>query len=145
LAIPERAAANVRVGQVVRVTVEGDAEAYRGRVARLSPAITEGNRTLAMEAEVPNEAGRLRPGMFARGEIVTDEALSIVVPQSALVVFAGVEKLLVVKDGKVHEQRVRSGRRVDERVEILEGVSTGDLVITTPGGLAQGAAVRVTE
>ena len=145
LAIPERAAANVRVGQVVRVTVEGDAEAYRGRVARLSPAITEGNRTLAMEAEVPNEAGRLRPGMFARGEIVTDEALSIVVPQSALVVFAGVEKLLVVKDGKVHEQRVRSGRRVDERVEILEGISTGDLVITTPGGLAQGAAVRVTE
>jgi RND family efflux transporter MFP subunit len=145
LAIPERASANVRVGQQVRVTVEGDAEAYRGHVARLSPAITEGNRTLAMEAEVPNEAGRLRPGMFARAEIVTDEALSIVVPHSALVVFAGVEKLLVVKEGKVHEQRVRSGRRLDERVEILEGVATGDLVITTPGGLAQGAVVRITE
>jgi RND family efflux transporter MFP subunit len=145
LAVPERSAANVRVGQDVRVTVEGDAEAYRGRVARLSPAITEGNRTLAIEAEVPNEAGRLRPGMFARAEIVTDEALSIVVPQTALVVFAGVEKLLVVKDGKVHEQRVRSGRRIGDRVEILEGVSTGDMVITAPGGLAGGAVVRVTE
>jgi RND family efflux transporter MFP subunit len=145
LAVPERAAGNVRVGQVVRVTVEGDAEAYRGRVARLSPAITEGNRTLAIEAEVPNEAGRLRPGMFARAEIVTDEAPGIVVPHSALVVFAGVEKLLLVKDGKVHEQRVRSGRRLDDRVEILEGVAPGDIVITSPGGLGEGAAVRVSE
>jgi RND family efflux transporter MFP subunit len=145
LAVPERAAANVRAGQAVRVTVEGDAEAYRGRVARLSPAITEGTRTLAIEAEVPNEAGHLRPGMFARAEIVTDEALSIVVPHSALVVFAGVEKLLLVKDGKVHEQRVRSGRRVGDRVEILEGVAIGDMVITTPGGLADGASVRVAE
>ena len=145
LAVPERASADVRVGQVVRVIVEGDAEAYRGRVARLSPAITEGNRTLAIEAEVPNEAGRLRPGMFARAEIVTDEALGIVVPQSALVVFAGVEKLLVVKEGKVHEQRVRSGRRIGDRIEILEGVTTGDVVITAPGGLADGATVRIAE
>jgi RND family efflux transporter MFP subunit len=145
LAVPERAAASVRVGQVVRVTVEGDAEAYRGRVARLSPAITEGNRTLAIEAEVPNEAGRLRPGMFARADIVTDEALGIVVPQAALVVFAGVEKLLVLKDNKVVEQRVRSGRRVGDKVEILEGVSPGDVIITTPGGLAEGAVVRVAE
>ena len=66
-------------------------------------------------------------------------------PQSALVVFAGVEKLLVVRDGKAHEQRVRTGRRVGDRVEILEGVASGDLVITPPGGLADGAAVRVTE
>jgi RND family efflux transporter MFP subunit len=146
LAVPERAAGNIRVGQTVRVTVEGDADTYQGRVARLSPAITEGNRTLALEAAVPNESGRLRPGTFAKAEIVTDEALGLVVPQSALVVFAGVEKLLVVTDGKVKEQRVRSGRRLSgDRVEILEGVATGDLVITTPGGLADGAAVRVAE
>ena len=145
LAIPERAATNVRVGRVVHVTVEGDSTVYEGRVARLSPAITEGNRTLPIEAEVPNESGRLRPGMFARADIVTDEVLGIVVPHSSLVVFAGVEKLLVVKDGKVHEQRVRSGRRFGDRVEIVEGVTTGDLVITSPGGLADGVAVRVSQ
>ena len=145
LAVPERSSANLRVGQVVRVTVEGDTQAYEGRVARLSPAITEGNRTLAIEAEVPNEAARLRPGMFARAEIVTDETLALVVPQSALVVFAGVEKLLVVRDGKVAEQRVRTGRRVGDRVEVLEGAASGDMVITSPGGLADGVAVRVSE
>jgi RND family efflux transporter MFP subunit len=145
LSVPERAAANLRLGQQVHVTVEGNTTVYEGRVARLSPAITEGNRTLPIEAEVPNEAGQLRPGMFARAEIMTDETMTIVVPHSALVVFAGVEKLLLAKDGKVHEQRVRTGRRVGERVEILEGVSPGELVITAPGGLAEGAAVRVTQ
>jgi multidrug efflux pump subunit AcrA (membrane-fusion protein) len=143
LSVPERTSSNLRLGQLVRVTVEGDPTVYEGRVARLSPAITEGNRTLPIEAEIPNQAGRLRPGMFARAEIVTEEALTIIVPHSALVVFAGVEKLLVVKEGKVHEQRVRSGRRVGDSVEILDGVAPGDVVITSPGGLADGAVVRV--
>lgn len=141
LAVPERASANLRVGQVVQVTVEGDPHVYQGRVARLSPSITEGNRTLPIEAEIPNPAGRLRPGTFAKAEIVIDEAPGLVVPQSALVVFAGVEKVLTVKDGKAHEQRVKTGRRVGDNVEIIDGVATGDVVIATPGGLADGAAV----
>jgi RND family efflux transporter MFP subunit len=146
LAVPERASADVRVGQVVRVSVEGDADVHLGKVARLSPSITEGNRTLPLEAEIPNAHGRLRPGTFARAEIVTSETLGFVVPPSALVIFAGVEKLLLVRDGRVHEQRVRTGRRIDgNRVEIVEGLSAGELVVTEPGGLAQGAAVRVSE
>ena len=145
LAVPERASTEVRLGQVVRVTVEGDPNIYEGRVARLSPAISEGNRTLAIEAEVPNQEGHLRPGTFARAEIVTAQAMSLMVPHSALVVFAGVEKLLLVQDGKVIEQRVRTGRRIADRIEIVDGIAAGAVVITEPGGLSHGAAVRVTE
>jgi RND family efflux transporter MFP subunit len=144
LAVPERAAADVRLGQVVKVTIEGDPDVYDGRIVRLSPAITEGNRTLPLEAEVPNPAGKLRPGTYARGEIVTAESTGLVVPQSALVVFAGVEKVLLVNDGKVKEQRVRTGRRYGDRVEIIEGITPGALVITEPRGLVDGTAVRVT-
>jgi len=145
LAVPERASSAVRIGQTVKVSIEGDPDVHPGRIARLSPAITEGTRTLPIEAEVPNEAGKLRPGTFAKAEIVIDEESGLVVPQSALVVFAGVEKLLVVRDGTAREQRVRAGRRIGDRVEILEGVASGDLVITSPNGLADGAAVRVSE
>ena len=53
LAVPERASTEVRLGQVVRVTVEGDPKVYEGRVARLSPAITEGNRTLPSKPKCP--------------------------------------------------------------------------------------------
>jgi RND family efflux transporter MFP subunit len=144
LAVPERAAAEVRLGQVVRVSVEGDPDAYDGRIVRLSPAITEGNRTLPLEAAVPNPAGKLRPGTFARAEIITSEAPGLVVPTSALVVFAGVEKVLLAADGKVKERRVRTGRRYGELVEIVEGLEEGALVITEPRGLTDGAAVRIT-
>jgi RND family efflux transporter MFP subunit len=142
LAVPERAAAHVRLGQAVLVSVEGDSQSYEGKVARLSPAIVEGTRTLPIEAEVPNGRGRLRPGSFARAEIVTEQSTGLVVPESALVVFAGVEKLLLVQDGKVHERKVRSGRRLDARVEIVDGLTQGEVVIIEPGGLADGATVR---
>jgi RND family efflux transporter MFP subunit len=144
LAVPERAAAEVRVGQTVRVMVEGDSGVYDGRIVRLSPAITEGNRTLPLEAEVPNAAGRLRPGTFAKAEIITASSSGLVVPTSSLVVFAGVEKLLIVKDGTLHERRVRTGQRYGDNVEIIEGLTAGEVVVSEPAGLGDGAAVRVT-
>jgi membrane fusion protein, multidrug efflux system len=67
----------------------------------------------------------------------------LLIPQDALVVFAGVEKVLLVKEGKAREQRVKTGLRLGNRVELLEGVAAGDIVITTPGGLADGSLVSV--
>jgi RND family efflux transporter MFP subunit len=145
LAVPERASTMLRVGQSVRVTVEGDATIHEGRVSRISPSIEEGTRTLPIEAEIPNLTGKLRPGTFAKADIVTADDPALVVPLSALVVFAGVEKVLVVKDGKVHEQRVRTGLRLGDRVELLDGVAPGDAIILTPGGLADGSPVTITQ
>jgi RND family efflux transporter MFP subunit len=144
LAVPERASTVLRAGQRVRVSVEGDPTTYEGRVTRVSPAIAEGTRTLPIEAEIPNLEGKLRPGTFAKAEIVTSEDAALMVPQSALVVFAGVEKILVVKDGKVREQRVRTGVRSGDRVELIDGVAAGDMVIIEPGGLADGSLVTIT-
>ena len=52
--VPEREVPNIRVGQTVRVTTEGDANVYTGHIARLSPTITPQNRMLMIEAEVKN-------------------------------------------------------------------------------------------
>lgn len=142
LSVPERTASEIKVGQKVLVSVEGDPEVHEGRVVRLSPAITEGNRTLPLEAEVPNPQDRLRPGTFARAEIVTSERPGIVIPQTALVVFAGVEKVMTVADGKAVEKQVRSGRRFESTIEILEGLAPGDMVIVEPGTLSSGTAVN---
>lgn len=144
LAVPERSAAGVRVGQPVRVTIEGDPALYTGRVTRLSPAIQEQSRTLTVEAEVPNERGTLRPGAFARAEIVTStDQPALFVPASAIVVFAGIEKVITVKDGKAVERRVQTGRRDGDRVEIVEGLRAGEPVIVEPGNLAGGQPVTV--
>lgn len=145
LAVPERSSAALRVGQPVRVTIEGDPGVHEGRVTRVSPAIAEGTRTLPIEAQIPNPDGRLRPGTFAKADIVTAENPALMVPQSSLVVFAGVEKVLVVREGKAREQRVRTGVRIGDRIEILEGLSAGEQVIVSPGGLADGSPVAVAE
>jgi multidrug efflux pump subunit AcrA (membrane-fusion protein) len=97
-----------------------------------------------VEAEVPNRDGVLRPGSFANASIVsaqTDRA--VIVPTAALVTFAGVDKVLSVKDGKVIEKRVTVGRRDAERIEIIAGLAAGDPVIARPGNLVEGTPVRV--
>jgi multidrug efflux pump subunit AcrA (membrane-fusion protein) len=144
VSVPEREAAAVRAGQVVRLTIDGDPTVYSGRVVRLAPIVQELNRTLAVEAEIPNERGALRAGAFARAEIVTDAAQPIVtVPASSLVVFAGVEKVLVVRGGKTAEVRVQTGRRLGENIEILDGLKRGEQVVNNPGNLTGGQAVSV--
>jgi RND family efflux transporter MFP subunit len=144
LAIPERAAADVRVGQEVRVSVDGDPGVYTGRVVRLSPSIQEQNRTLSVEAEVPNTAGALRPGAFGRAEVViAADQPTVFVPASAIVVFAGIEKVLTVREGKAEERRVVTGRRERDRVEIVEGLRAGEAVVAEPGNLVGGQAVTV--
>jgi RND family efflux transporter MFP subunit len=142
LAVPEREASSLKVGQAVKVEVEGDAAATEGRLARLSPAVDESTRTLLAEAEIANGDGRLRPGAFARAEIVIDPAEPVVlVPAAAVVTFAGVTKVMTVADGKVVERRIRTGRRADAQVEVLDGLAGGDAVIVDPGTLTGGQAV----
>jgi RND family efflux transporter MFP subunit len=143
VAVPERAATALRAGQTVRVHIEGDAATYEGKLVRLGAAIDETNRTLPVEAAVANPNGALRPGMFASAEIIVDRSdRAVVVPADAIVTFAGVQKVLAVKDGRAVEQRVRTGRRNSGRVEILEGVQAGDVVIVKPGDVVDGVAVR---
>ena len=142
--VPEREGASIRIGHAVALTVEGDTTIYRGRVVRLAPIVQEQNRTLLVEAEVPNERGFLRPGSFARVDIATELSQPVVtVPATAIIVFAGVEKVLVVRQGKTAEVRVTTGRRLGEDVAIVDGLKRGESVVSRPGNLTGGQAVKV--
>ncbi|HEY0512230.1 MAG TPA: efflux RND transporter periplasmic adaptor subunit [Thermoanaerobaculia bacterium] len=144
LAVPEREAAGIRIGQPVDLTVEGEPGKHAGRVARISPSISEDNRTLMVEAEVPNADGGLRPGAFARAAIVVQAGdAAVLVPASSIVTFAGIEKVIGVRDGKAVERKVRTGRHAGDRVEIVDGVKAGESVVVQPGNLVTGEPVRV--
>ncbi|HEV7744758.1 MAG TPA: efflux RND transporter periplasmic adaptor subunit [Pyrinomonadaceae bacterium] len=143
--VPERDASTVRFGQNVRVSVEGDAKVYLGQIKRLSPVITQQNRMLMVEADVQND-GNLRPGSFAKAEIVTNDAkMAVTVPNNAIVTFAGIEKVIVIQNGKALEKPITTGRRSSEWTEILSGVSVGDQVIVDPGNLQSGMNVEVVQ
>jgi len=142
LDVPERSAALIRLGQTVHLRVEGDTNDYAGSIARISPALVERTRTLLVEADIPAQ-GNLRPGLFARAGIVFDpSAETLTVPDSAVIVFAGLEKVFTAKDGRAVERAVITGRRDAANIEILRGLEAGESVILTPAGLQTGQPVQ---
>ena len=143
--IPERESHTVRTGQDVRVTVDGDESVYVGKIMRLSPVIAEQSRMLVVEADVRNN-GKLRPGSFAHAEIVTNDAkMAVTVPNNAIVTFAGIEKVIVIQNGKALEKPITTGRRSPEFTEIVAGVNVGEKVIVNPGNLQSGQPVEVVD
>lgn len=144
LDVPERQALAVRAGQKVRVSAEGDTNIYTGTIARVSPAIREADRMFQVEADVPNN-GNLRVGLFARAQIVVNESEEgVSVPVNALSTFAGLEKVVVIQDGKAAEKTVVTGRRGADWVEIVNGLNAGEEVVLDPAGIRTGQALIVT-
>jgi RND family efflux transporter MFP subunit len=143
LEVPERESVTVRPGQAVRLTVDGDTNTYPGRLVRIAPALRETDRTLLVEADVPNQGG-LRAGLFARAQIIvnsSEPALSI--PPNALIAFAGLEKVVVIQAGKAAEKTVTTGRRGAGWIEILSGVSEGETVVLEPAGIRTGQPLNI--
>ncbi len=143
LQVPERECLLVRTGQVVQLLVEADTNVYRGQIARLTPALDETSRMLLVEADVPAR-GPLRAGLFARAHIVVNESEEgLSVPASALMTFAGIEKVVLVEAGKALEKVVVTGRRGPGWTEIVSGLQAGERVVLDPAGLRTGAPVTL--
>ena len=145
--VPERFADEIADGQAVQIKVDAyPDEVFDGTLVRISPAANAENRSITVEAEVPNPDRRLKAGFFVSANIVTrSDAEALVVPETAVVTFAGVTKLFVVRDDIAYERQVRVGTRDDMGlVEVLEGLHPDELVATS--GLAKlenGRAVTI--
>lgn len=144
--VPERLSPRVAIGQPVKVRVEAYRDrTFAGKISRLSPAVETESRSLMVEALVPNPRADLKPGFFARGDILTGtDRDTAFVPEAAIYTFVGINKAFVVKDGMVEERPVKLGVRQDGAVEVQEGVRPGETVATS--GLARlstGLKVRV--
>lgn len=144
--VPESKAATVRPGQKVLIRVSSDSPPEEALISRVSPMVSQSSRALWIEADVHNPEMRWQAGVFARAEIVVDPAATtLVAPEAAITEFAGIQKIWTVRDGEAVEQAVRTGRREDGRVEILEGLATGDLIVSDYQHGHAGSVVAVRE
>ena len=152
--LPESTLSRLRVGQTVDVALDGmPGRSFTGRIEAIDAQLDASGRSLLVRARLPNADGSLRAGMFARARIVfavRDKAL--LVPEEALVPQGGKQYLVRVLDGaggKVTQRlEARLGLRVPGKVEILEGLSAGDVVVTAGHARlmrADGLPVRVVD
>ena len=121
----------VKRGQEVKVSVTAFPESsFSGRVILVSSVVDPETRSVKVRTEVPNPDGRLKPDMFANVQIVTDlHRASISIPQSAVLNDGG-KTVVFVADGNTYKKRaVITGIQSSDRIEIRDGLNTGDKVV----------------
>lgn len=144
--VPERHAGEVKLGQAVELFIDAyPKEVFKATVSRISPTVDPESRTFAIEAIVANAEHRLKHGAFAKAAIITRaDAEAVTVPLEAIVSFAGVTKVFVVKDGKAEGVPVEIGLQGQGWVEVLGDVPPGGTVVTTgQSQLANGTPVTL--
>ncbi len=144
--VPEGYLSMLRVGQVLTVRVDAFPEqAFAGQVAAIDPRVAAEDRSIAIRGEIPNADVRLRPGLFARVNLVLatrENALTL--PEQAVVPQGDAHFVYRVVEGKAARTPVTLGLRQDGRAEILSGLDAGDVVVTAGHlKLADGKPVSV--
>lgn len=143
--IPQKAVAQVRLGQTVEITLDTyPGERFRGEIYAINPRLDEAGRSQAIRAHIANDDRRLRPGQFVRVSVILDvRPDALVIPEEA--VMPQGDKLLVnlLVDDKVERREVTLGKRFDGLVEVREGLQ-GDETIISAGWqrVREGLAVR---
>jgi RND family efflux transporter MFP subunit len=148
LNVPEATPVPVRVGDPVRLFVEGLADPVEASIERVSSRVDPGTRTYEVRGSVSDPGGVLKAGSYVRAELSTTRSEPRpVVHRSALLTRDGRSFVLRVEDGVVRFAPVRVGVIDAERAEVLSGVAAGDLVVRGEAvtRLAEGARVEVPE
>jgi membrane fusion protein, multidrug efflux system len=130
--VPEKFLPAIKVGQSIRIVVDAfPGDTFDGKVYAIDPRIDVAGRSLLVRAKVPNQDQRLRPGLFARVTVLLklkEDALTV--PEQAIVPQGDSQYVFKIDDGKVQMTKVTVGLRRSGRVEILDGLSADDQVVT---------------
>ena len=131
--IPERMAPWVKVGQPLTLRVDAFPDKpFTATVSRISPAVNTQTRTFAFEALAPNAEALLKPGTFARVRLETSLVEQVMtIPYAAMQYRYGVYRAFAVEGDRLEARELKTGDRVGDRMEILDGLEHGDRVAVT--------------
>jgi RND family efflux transporter MFP subunit len=121
----------VKVGQNVKITnytIPNDT--LKGKITQISPAIDADTRSFKSVISISNSNLRMRPGMFAKGEIVVASADSaIVIPRNVILSKQRGNTVFVIDKGLAQERIVNFGLENTEEVQIISGLEKNDRVV----------------
>jgi cobalt-zinc-cadmium efflux system membrane fusion protein len=129
--IYEKDLSQIRIGQAVQVKVVGDNTSYVGKVTAIGATIDSTTRVVPVKAEINNAQGKLKVGMFADLEVISDRASQpvIAVPIASVVESNGKQLVFVQNGTKYQPVEVKLGRTSGDLVEVQDGLFEGDLVV----------------
>jgi len=143
--VPQANANAVHVGQQASLTVSNfPGRIFHGTVTRMANALDPSSRTMLVEIDVPNADGALLPGAYAETNLSGARANPPPVVPATAVIFRtdGAQVAVVRPDGVVHLQKITPGRDYGDRIEILQGVAEGTIIISSPGdAVREGAKI----
>lgn len=145
--IPESFYNSVKKGMQVTAKTEifGEEE-FLGTISLIYPTIDPLTRTFTCEVKVNNANSKLKPGMFGRVELNLGKASTIMVSDKAIVKQSGSNDkyVFIEKNGVVEYRKVQLGRRLEDKIEVINGVEDGEnVVITGQSKLMDGTKVEV--
>lgn len=136
----------VEVGQTARVTLAGGSRQIDGKVRLVSPSVDATTRLGAVHIIIGgqdgggksgNDQSGARAGMYARAEIVIQQATALALPLSAVTTNRGGSTTRKVEDGVVRQVKIGTGIQDGGFVQVLDGLSDGDTVVAKAGAFVR--------
>jgi RND family efflux transporter MFP subunit len=147
--VPEMEAPLVDAGEkpdsaVIHVQSLGET-GIDGKVTRTSWSLDKSNRSLRAEIDLPNKEGKLRPGMYAKVDILLDQRDNVLtLPLTAIVREGGETYCYSIASGKIDRKKIELGMRSGPEVEVRSGVNADQLIVLARAdSLIQGQSVEV--
>ncbi|MGH8808468.1 MAG: efflux RND transporter periplasmic adaptor subunit, partial [Noviherbaspirillum sp.] len=139
----------LRTGATVLVTAANGTE-LKGRIRMFAPTVNPQTRSALVYVDLPSQSDKTSPakaGMFATGEFDLGSSNALTVQQQAVVVRDGFSYVFRVNaDNRVSQIKVQTGRRLADRVELLDGIKPDTaLVVSGAGFLNDGDLVKVVQ
>ncbi len=132
--LPQADAALARPGaRAIARTSAYPGETFSGRIESVLPAADAATRTVEVRIALPNQGGRLRPGMTAEVEIAEPEARAALIVPAEAVIQTGRRSIVIVagENGRFTPVQVELGRRAGDRIEVRQGLEQGQRIVAS--------------
>ncbi|MBK6349012.1 MAG: efflux RND transporter periplasmic adaptor subunit [Steroidobacteraceae bacterium] len=144
--VPEKEFRKLAPGQNAEVVIDAlGGTRFIGTISRISPTVDPQTGTFRARVEVPDATRTLKPGMFARVNIVYErrqDALQL--PRTAILDADGQQSVFVVASGKAEQRTIRTGLANGGWIEVLDGLEGSEQIVTVgQAGLKTGTLVKI--
>lgn len=137
--IPEGLIGRITAGEELEIEIPALQRTLTGTVSEIQPASDPATRTFSVKVQLPADA-TLPPGVFVRARRQSDTAPALLIPRTALVQRGQLVGVYVVEEKILRFRLVKTGSQSGDQVEILSGLSAGEIIVSSDVQRAQSGA-----